>query len=113
MDLNKLSSVSREGTMDGVAFEPEAISSIDVQLLRAMWTSVADVSSMGIVPGAQGAGRAGEGEDKDVEGTNGKRLMLAGIGMEMFNIDLEKEGDLDTVGEVPPASERADTGGFE
>jgi WD repeat-containing protein 6 len=87
--LDELPALHQNPGMDPTIFGPKAVRTIDVQLLKAMWTSVADVSSMIVIPGADATANAELGENKEVKGSRRRRLMLAGIGMEMFSLDLD------------------------
>ena len=85
--------LSRSGNEPGrsaAAFGPEVLDAIDVQLVQEMWTSVADASGMVLIPDAEGQGTDAVGDvgSSEVDGARrtSKRLMVAGIGMEMSRI---------------------------
>ncbi len=77
------------------AFGPAVLDAVDVQLVQQRWTDVADASSLVIIPDADVDADAVEGA-REVEmevleaesKRRSKRLMIAGIGMEMVRVDL-------------------------
>jgi WD repeat-containing protein 6 len=68
---------------------PEVLHAIEVQLVKEMWTSVADVSSMAVIPDPPDKEGEGDADSEKVEAKRStvKRLMVAGIGMELIRID--------------------------
>lgn len=94
VNLDELSTYNHEPRMDNDKLGPEVLRSVEVQLIKEMWTSVADVSSTVVVPGANEMNmgeevEAGGGAEDRREG----RLMIAGIGMEMVWVGLADAED--------------------
>lgn len=87
VDLEDLIKVGRGTRTQDHTDGPALVRSIDVELLGEMWTSVADASSMVVMPDAGGWDTEGGTGIARVESGKGKRLMIAGIGMEMMRID--------------------------
>jgi WD repeat-containing protein 6 len=89
INLEGLPKADHGPRMSADNFGPEVLDAIEVQLVKETWTSVADVSSMVVIPDA--ADEDGEGavdsEQVDAVGSTAKRLMVAGIGMELIRID--------------------------
>lgn len=102
------------------SFGPRIVSAIDVQQLKAMWTNVADVSNVLVIPNVQNHHRSDTtdaGERKEPVSVSDvrrdKRLMVAGIGMEMFRIgaigkDEEREGTGHALEHIAGSSSYAD-----
>jgi WD repeat-containing protein 6 len=88
VDMNELSNLNKDSSIDARKLGPEAVRAIGVQLLKEIWTSVADVSSMTAIPeDVDDIATAGEVDTEGPERSKGKRLMIAGVGMEIFQID--------------------------
>ena len=87
-----LQTTNRPG-MSGDTFGPEVVRAIDVRSIREMWTSVADISTMIIIPDSDDKDAAGGVDVVEADSRKGKRLMVAGIGMEMIRIGVADEND--------------------
>ena len=95
VDVDQLPGSDNSTSMGADIFGPEVLEAIDVQLVREMWTDVADASSVIVIPDAD-ATVDSTGNVGLVEAENSrrsKRLMIAGIGMEMIRIDLADGGE--------------------
>jgi WD repeat-containing protein 6 len=93
LNEDELSRSSNDPGRNADAFGPEVLDTIDVQLVREMWTSVADASGMILIPDTEdpGTDAVGDVELLEVDGARrrSKRVMVAGIGMEMSRIALD------------------------
>jgi WD repeat-containing protein 6 len=97
INVDELARVDRDSSIGTDTFGPEVVQKIEVQLVGEMWTSVADVSSMTAIPDADQPDTTA-GVETALESRGGrdrgrgrsKRLMVAGIGMETFRIDLDQ-----------------------
>lgn len=91
VNLDELSQSDHDPRTSAGTFGPEALRAIEVQLVEEMWTSVADASSIAVLTDVDDIDRtAGDVETVDAGSGSGKgkKLMIAGIGMEMVSIDL-------------------------
>ncbi|ERF71317.1 hypothetical protein EPUS_03471 [Endocarpon pusillum Z07020] len=95
VDVDQLPRADHSTSMGADLFGPEVLEAIDVQLVREVWTDVADASSVVVIPDADATvDRTGNLDLAEVEYSRwSKRLLIAGIGMEMIRIDLVDEGE--------------------
>lgn len=95
VDVDQLPSGDHSTSMGADLFGPEILDAIDVQLVREVWTDVADVSSVIVIPDADATVDSTGSLDSVEAGNNrrSKRLLIAGIGMEMIRIDLADEAE--------------------
>jgi WD repeat-containing protein 6 len=93
VNVRELWEVSRDLSIDAEAFRPRSVRAIEVQLVHERWTSVADVSSMIVIPDGNDTGSKG-GEAEGIKAPS-KAIMIAGIGMEMIRISMTDNAETD------------------
>jgi len=103
VNVDELSKNDYNPRMSADAFGPEVLGAIEVELVKEMWTSVADASSMIVIPDADDRDTAGRLQFVEVGSGRGKRLMIAGIGMEMMRIDGAGQNDESRTGQASDA----------